>query len=155
MGHPGDGPATVETESPQAGTTYSSTVLAAEMLPNALPGGAAVSVYTFSADSHFSRCYGACARDFIPLHERRPGGARRRELCRSGRRLAGRRDRQVTYEGHPLYLYSQEQPLGRAITTGTAGNGNGVSAFGGTFDLVTRSGLNPTRAVSGPLRQGR
>jgi hypothetical protein len=46
----------LETESPQAGTTYSSTVLAAEMLPNAFPGGATVSVYTFSADSHFSHC---------------------------------------------------------------------------------------------------
>ncbi len=47
---------------------------------------------------------------------------------------------QVTYEGHPLYLCSQEQPLANEsglITTGSAGNGKGVSAFDGTFDLVT------------------
>ena len=64
-GTPATGPASLETESPQAGTTYNSTELATEMLPGV--GGAAVSVYTFSRDSHFSTCYDACARDFIPL----------------------------------------------------------------------------------------
>jgi hypothetical protein len=44
----------LETESPQAGTTYTTTELATEMLPGV--GGAAVSVYTFSRDSHFSTC---------------------------------------------------------------------------------------------------
>ena len=46
---------------------------------------------------------------------------------------------QVTYDGHPLYIYNQEQPLAGAsgpVTTGTGGNGNGVHAFGGTFNLV-------------------
>ena len=40
----------------------------------------------------------------------------------------------MTYNGQPLYLYNQEQPLGG--TGGTAGNGAGVTAFGGTFNLV-------------------
>jgi predicted lipoprotein with Yx(FWY)xxD motif len=47
---------------------------------------------------------------------------------------------QVTYNGKPLYIYNQEQPLANSsglITTGSGGNGNGVSAFGGTFSLVT------------------
>ena len=45
--------------------------------------------------------------------------------------------------GHPLYLYDQEQPLvdpgppPSLITNGSAGNGDGVSAFGGTFSLVS------------------
>ena len=46
---------------------------------------------------------------------------------------------QVTYDGHPLYYYSQEQPLvgtSGPLQTGTVGNGNGVSAFGGTFSLI-------------------
>jgi len=45
---------------------------------------------------------------------------------------------QVTYNGQPLYIYDQEQPLpGSPIATnGSAGNGDGVSAFGGTFSLV-------------------
>ncbi len=140
-GTPASGPATMETESPQYGTTYHSTVLATEMLPNAVPGGAAVSVYTFSADSHFSHCYDACARDFIPLYtvgtpKVLPGANP------SSVGVVWRADgtEQVTYNGHPLYLYSEEQPLANAsglVTNGSAGNGNGVNAFGGTFNLVT------------------
>ncbi len=64
QGTPATGPATLETEAPQPGTTYSSNELAAELLPAF--GGVAVSVYTFSGDSHFSHCYDACARDFLP-----------------------------------------------------------------------------------------
>ena len=111
------------------------------MLPNAVPGGAAVSVYTFSADSHFSRCYDACARDFIPLTTiGAPAVLAGANSAAVGVVWRADGTEQVTYEGHRLYLYSQEQPLAKEsglITTGSAGNGNGVSAFGGTFDLVT------------------
>jgi predicted lipoprotein with Yx(FWY)xxD motif len=48
---------------------------------------------------------------------------------------------QVTYNGHPLYIYSQEQPavdgMGNPILTGSVGNGNGIQAFGGTFSVVS------------------
>jgi predicted lipoprotein with Yx(FWY)xxD motif len=47
---------------------------------------------------------------------------------------------QVTYDGHPLYFFSQEQPLVGStgpIQTGTTGNGAGVHAFGGTFNLLS------------------
>ena len=137
-GTPATGPATLETESPQAGTTYSSTELATEMLPGV--GGAAVSVYTFSRDSHFSTCYDACARDFIPLETVGTptlGAGVNPSAVGTVWRADG--TRQVTYDGHPLYIYSQEQPLAGAsglITTGSGGNGNGVSAFGGTFSLI-------------------
>ena len=141
-GTPATGPATIETEAPQAGTTYSSTELATEMLPGT--GGAAVSVYTFSGDSHFSHCYGSCAREFIPLVTVgapvlgtgvTPGAVG----------VVWRADgtEQVTYHGQPLYIYAQEQPLvdpgppPSLITNGTAGSGNGVSAFGGVFSLVS------------------
>jgi predicted lipoprotein with Yx(FWY)xxD motif len=141
-GTPASGPATLETEAQQSGTTYSGTELAAEMLPNAVPGGATVSVYTFSGDRpYFSTCYGACARDFIPLYT--VGAPTTATGVNAGavgviRRADG--SEQVTYDGHPLYLYSQEQPLagpGGLVTTGSAGNGEGVSAFGGTLSLVT------------------
>ncbi len=138
-GTPATGPATLETESPQAGATYTATELAAEMLPGT--GGAAVSVYTFSRDSHFSTCYDACARDFIPLDTVGAptlGAGVNPSAVGTVWRADG--TRQVTYDGHPLYIYSQEQPLAGAsglVTTGTGGNGNGVSAFGGTFDLIT------------------
>ena len=138
-GTPAPGPATLETESPQAGTTYNSTELATQMLPAV--GGAAVSVYTFSRDGHFSTCYDACARDFIPLETVGTptlGAGVNAGAVGTVWRADG--TRQVTYDGHPLYIYSQEQPLAGAsglITTGTGGNGNGVGAFGGTFSLIT------------------
>ena len=138
QGTPATGPATVETESPQPGTTYSSNEVAAELLPAF--GGVAVSVYTFSGDSHFSHCYGACARDFIPVNTVGPPtlGA---GVNPSAVGVVWRADgtEQVTYDGHPLYFYSQEEPLvgsSGPIQTGTTGNGAGVHAFGGTFDLI-------------------
>jgi hypothetical protein len=44
---------------------------------------------------------------------------------------------QITWNGHPLYLFSNEAlaltPNGGAAPVG---NGNGIKAFGGTFSLV-------------------
>jgi predicted lipoprotein with Yx(FWY)xxD motif len=139
-GLPAPGQATLETEQPQPGTTYSSTVLATEMLPGV--GGAAVTVYSFSRDSHWqSGCFGPCAMDFIPvITNGSPTVGAGVDAGEVGviRRPEG--SLQVTYDGHPLYIYSQEQPLvGETglITTGTAGNGNGIHAFGGTFSVVS------------------
>jgi predicted lipoprotein with Yx(FWY)xxD motif len=141
QGLPATGPANLETEGPQAGTSYSSPVLATEMLPNVVPGGAAITVYSFSADSHWqSRCYWACEREFTPVLTVGPPTAQAGvSSSRIGaiRRFDG--SWQVTYGGHPLYIYSQEQPLvGEMglVTSGSAGNGNGISAFGGTFSVV-------------------
>lgn len=141
-GTPASGPATLQTEAPQTGTTYNSTELGAVMLPNAVPGGATVSVYSFSGDGpNFSACSNACAREFIPLSTVGAPtiGA---GVNASGVGAIHRHDGtdQVTYHGRPLYLFSGEQPLvsgGQLATNGSAGNGNGVHAFGGTFSLVT------------------
>ena len=143
-GLPAAGPAHIETEAPQAGTTYSSTVLATEMAPEAPeipPGGVAVSVYSFSRDSHWhSHCVGPCAREFVPvLTDGAPTAGEGANAGKLGEIVRHDGSHQVTYDGHPLYLYNQEQPLiGETglVTTGTAGNGNGIHAFGGTFSLV-------------------
>jgi predicted lipoprotein with Yx(FWY)xxD motif len=141
-GLPASGPAHLETEEPHAGTSYSSNALATEMLPEVEPEGAAVTVYSFSRDRHGqSRCEGACERDFIPVFTvGTPTAGKGVNASRIG--VTVRRDgsEQVTYDGHPLYIYSQEQPLVEdmeLVTTGTAGNGNDVHAFGGTFNVVT------------------
>ena len=44
---------------------------------------------------------------------------------------------QVTWYGHPLYLFSNEKlaPASNGAPV-PAGNGNGITAFGGTFSLV-------------------
>jgi predicted lipoprotein with Yx(FWY)xxD motif len=141
-GQPAPGAAKLEVESPQPGTTYTVPELASEMLPNVVPGGAAISVYSFSGDSPWrSRCVGACAMDFVPVYTAAPPtpgtGVNPAAI---GVIVRPDGTHQVTYDGHPLYVYSQEQPLVSTtglVTTGTAGNGNGISAFGGTFSLVS------------------
>ena len=149
-GTPATGPASLGTEAPQAGTTYSSDKLTVAMLPNAVnpPVGLPVSVYTFSGDGpNFSRCYGACAREFIPVYTvgtPTVGAMVNGSAVGVIHRCDG--TEQVTYDGHPLYLYDQEAPLPNPaapsgnppiMTNGTAGNGEGVSAFGGTLSLVS------------------
>lgn len=135
------GPANLSVLTPQAGADYTSNVLATEMLPNiGLPNGVPVAVYTFSADTPWqSHCYGACAREFIPLTT--VGAPTEQSGVNAGAvgvifRFDG--SRQVTYNGHPLYIYNQEQPLVLSQTDiQSVGNGNGVSAFGGTLSLVS------------------
>ena len=140
-GQPAPGAANLEVESPQPGAGYTQPELASEMLPNIVPGGAAISVYSFSADSPWrSRCVGACAMDFVPVYTAAPPTAGT-GVNPTAIGVIVRPDgtHQVTYGGHPLYVYSQEQPLvvtTAPSTTGTAGNGNGITAFGGTFSLV-------------------
>ena len=133
------GPANLSVVTPQPGSAYTSNVLATELLPNAVPGGVPVTVYTFSADKPWhSKCYGACAREFIPVTtEGAPTEQTGVNASAVGviTRLDG--SRQVTYNGSPLYIYNQEQPL--PLVSGnvqTVGNGNGVSAFGGTLSQV-------------------
>jgi predicted lipoprotein with Yx(FWY)xxD motif len=136
-GRPDPGPAKLASESPQSGTSYTADVLALQVLP-AL-GGIPDTVYSFSRDtSHQSNCTGSCARRFIPVltagSPTAPGlGGRLGTLVRSDG------TRQVTWDGHPLYTYSHEQPLVSSTNPSqaqTAGNGNGGNAFGGTFRLV-------------------
>jgi predicted lipoprotein with Yx(FWY)xxD motif len=135
------GPANLSVVSPQSGADYTTNVLATEMLPNiGLPNGVPVTVYTFSADTPWgSHCYGACAREFVPVTT--VGTPTEQTGVNTGAvgvitRFDG--SRQVTYNGHPLYIYNQEQPLPLgASDIQTVGNGNGVSAFGGTLSLVS------------------
>ena len=137
------GIANLEIESPTAQTTYTSAVVGAEMLPGVAPGGAAITVYSFSGDSPWrSQCNRSCARDFIPLLTSGPPTVAA-GINALGVGVIERHDgtNQVTYDGHPLYIYSQEQPAvdgsGNPLLTGSVGNGNGIQAFGGTFSVVS------------------
>jgi len=100
-----------------------------------------VPVYTFSGDQGYysAACSAsaACARAWPPVLTRDwPGRA---GVPASGIGEIGIPGNltQVTWYGHPLYLFSHEQlmplPNGAAAP---AGNGNGIKAFGGTFSLV-------------------
>ena len=116
----------------------STTALSALMQTGA--GFHAFPLYAFSADSPSkSACVAACARVFEPLLTTgTPGleGSAVTGALGSITRADG--TKQVTYKGHPLYLYGHE---GIAMVRGrgfvTQGNGNNKVVGGGTFTLVT------------------
>jgi predicted lipoprotein with Yx(FWY)xxD motif len=98
-------------------------------------GGQNVPVYTFSADSStHSACLGACAVAWPPLLiTSRPhvGGAVSSSMVGSIQRPDG--SSQVTFAGHPLYLFGPDAALpGSPIVA----QGSGITAFGGTFNLI-------------------
>jgi Secreted repeat of unknown function len=110
------------------------------MLPNIdLPRRASRRLHLQCRHPWQSHCYGACAREFVPLTT--VGAPTEQSGVSAGAvgvitRLDG--TRQVTYNGHPLYLYNQEQPLVLSRTDiESVGNGAGVSGFGGTLSLVS------------------
>jgi predicted lipoprotein with Yx(FWY)xxD motif len=91
-------------------------------------------LYAFSADSATaSKCSGQCAMIWPPVITTSPAAV---SGTASGAQLGTiqRADGtfQVTYHGHPLYFFS------KALDSGT--EGNNVTAFGGTFNIVNVSG---------------
>jgi predicted lipoprotein with Yx(FWY)xxD motif len=93
-------------------------------------------VYAFSADSATaSACTGTCARFWPPvLVAGNLIAAAGSGVSQAGLGTITRPDGtfQVTYFGHPLYFFSFDQP---AETLG-----EGIAAFGGTFNVVDLSG---------------
>ncbi len=138
-GLPDPGVATIETGTLPSGTS----VVAAEEYPNVVPGGAAITTYTYSRDRHHKlACRGACAVTWIPVLTTGPPQAGA-GITAADLGVVRRPDGswQVTYNRKPLYLYSQEQAqfssAGQPLTTGTVGNGNGLSGpHGGTFSDI-------------------
>jgi predicted lipoprotein with Yx(FWY)xxD motif len=94
-------------------------------------------VYAFSADiAGASECTGRCARFWPPvLVMGTPAAARTSGVHQAGLGTITRPDgtSQVTYFGHPLYYFAFDQPR-QAL-------GEGITAFGGTFDMVNLAGM--------------
>jgi predicted lipoprotein with Yx(FWY)xxD motif len=143
-GLPAPGVADLEAQTPLAGqTVYASPTVGVQEYPEGAalgppfpPNGVTVSTYAFGADSPWwSRCQWTCTLTWVPvLTSGWPTVGPGLDAHDVGVIFRPDGSRQVTYEGHPLYVYGQEQPVQQF--TGTAGNGDGVSAFGGTFSLV-------------------
>ena len=94
-----------------------------------------MTVYDFHKDKGTtSSCYGACAEAWPPLlTEGEPqvgNGASAGQLGTTERKDA---TTQVTYAGHPLYLFVEDKKPGEA-------NGNDVSAFGAEWYALKGSG---------------
>jgi predicted lipoprotein with Yx(FWY)xxD motif len=92
-------------------------------------------LYLFERDSGAkSSCTGACAVEWPPLRATaKPtvGGGVNASIVGTSARSDGKA--QVTYNGHPLYLFSADQSPGDT-------NGQGVNAFGGLWYVLSSSG---------------
>jgi predicted lipoprotein with Yx(FWY)xxD motif len=99
-------------------------------------------LYLFQSDTGTkSTCTGACATEWPPLRAtRKPtvgSGASASSIATSARSDG---KPQVTYDGHPLYLFSADQKPGDT-------NGQGVDAFGGLWYVLSSSGDEITTAT--------
>lgn len=136
-GHPVGGRATIESARLPDGDR----VLAVQGDPNLNPF--ALVVYTYSRDRpDVSTCAGACSLTWVPvLTTSKPaveGGVDPRAI---GTMQLSDGALQVTFDGRPLYMYAKEKVFlarhGGIASSGTDGNGNGVSgSSGGTFSTV-------------------
>jgi predicted lipoprotein with Yx(FWY)xxD motif len=92
-------------------------------------------LYLFQKDSRDkSACAGACAASWPPLRDSgKPvaGTGLNASLLGTIKRSDGKA--QVTYNGHPLYLFSGDQAAGDT-------NGQGVNAFGASWFVLSASG---------------
>jgi predicted lipoprotein with Yx(FWY)xxD motif len=100
-------------------------------------------LYTFSGDQGYGTSCAAnvtCARAWPPAYTNGTPGASGVSASSIGSVGVPGGLSQITWNGHPLYLFSNE---GFAPTSNggasPVGSGNGIKAFGGTFSLV----MNP------------
>jgi predicted lipoprotein with Yx(FWY)xxD motif len=113
------------------------TVLSAQLLT--LAGWHDFPLYSFSADtSSSSACGASCSLEFDPLlTSGRPGVSGTSANGTIGTITRADGSTQITYDGKPLYLYSDEGILRRSDGSAIAtGSGNGKVVGGGTFTLV-------------------
>ena len=106
-------------------------------------------VYLWTKDSSgMSACSGACAGAWPPVTTTgtvtASGGAKSSDL---GTITRSDGTKQVTYDGHPLYLFSGDSGSGMA-------SGQGNDGFGAKWWLVSPSGSDVTSAVSAFTKSG-
>jgi predicted lipoprotein with Yx(FWY)xxD motif len=112
-------------------------------LGNILVNSRGRTLYLFSRDSGtMSECNGACAVNWPPLRAAgKPtiGSGAKSTLTSTSSRSDG--VRQITYNGHPLYLFKGDSKPGDT-------NGEGLNAFDGTWSAVSPAG----QKVSAPAQ---
>lgn len=115
----------------------------ASALGRVIVDGRGRTLYLFEKDKRgTSACSGVCLVYWPPLlTSSRPTAimGAKRSLLGSIRRADGAR--QVTYAGHPLYLFSGDTKRGQT-------NGEGLKDFGAAWDAVAASGRSVEPAAS-------
>ena len=131
----GCGTAAAAPHATPARATGSAVALRQTSLGRILVTGSGRTLYLFKADRvSRSTCFGACASAWPPLlSSGRPVAGRgvRASLLATTARGGGAR--QVTYHGHPLYLFAGDSAPGQT-------NGEGSRAFGAEWDAVNAAG---------------
>ena len=101
-------------------------------------------VYLFQKDTgSMSTCSGACATDWPPVTTTgKPTAGSGLTASMVGTTTRSDGTKQVTYNGHPLYNYVGDQKAGDT-------NGQGISAFGAKWYVVSPAGSTVTAKGSG------
>ena len=134
------------TAAPTATSARSATVKVAHRgLGKILVDSRGRSLYMLTADSvGKSTCFGACAVNWPPLRAaHRPTVGRGLKVSKVGRIRRSDGQRQVTYNGHPLYRFVGDTKPGQT-------NGEGITAFGGRWFVLSPAGtkVRPHRSSS-------
>ena len=133
----GGGDGASETALPTTATGQSATVGVANEgdLGSILVDSRGRTLYLFQKDSGTkSACYGACAQAWPPLRatgQPTTGSEADPSLIGTSSRSDGRP--QLTYNGHPLYLFSGDTEAGDV-------DGQGSTAFGGAWFALSATG---------------
>jgi predicted lipoprotein with Yx(FWY)xxD motif len=118
-------------------------------LGNVLVDSHGRTLYLFKADTGTkSTCFGACAAAWPPLRttgKPKAGSGAKPSLVGSTARSDGKR--QVTYNGHPLYLYAGDQKPGDT-------NGQGINGFGARWFALSPRGTQISGQPSGASGRG-
>jgi predicted lipoprotein with Yx(FWY)xxD motif len=131
---------------PKTANGKSATVgVANENLGKILVDSQGRTLYLFQRDSGLtSTCTGACATVWPPLRAKGKttvGSGASGSLLATTTRPDGAT--QITYNGHPLYLYSGDQKPGDT-------KGEGLTAFGGSWFALTPAGAQVSGQASNP-----
>jgi predicted lipoprotein with Yx(FWY)xxD motif len=102
-------------------------------------------VYLFMKDQGTkSSCFGGCASNWPPLRvSGKPTVGKGVQASKLSTNKRSDGNRQVTYDGHPLYLFVGDQQAGNT-------SGQGVSAFGGAWYVLAPSGNEITSKPANP-----
>ncbi len=122
---------------PEEGATFVS-VAAVPGLGRVLVDSRGLTLYDFHKDQGTeSSCYGGCAKVWPPLlTEGEPHASNGAIPSKLGTTERSDGTVQVTYAGHPLYTYAEDQQPGDA-------NGNDIDSFGAEWYALTPSGAEP------------
>lgn len=113
-----------------------------------LVDGSGRTLYLFKADSGTtSHCYGSCAQAWPPDTTTGHPSAHGLNAAMVGTTARNDHTTQVTYNGHPLYRFSQDAKPGDTT-------GQGSTAFGGKWYVVSPSGTAVTGTAPSPSSSG-